>query len=141
MLSTNSVLPPPGDRAPPFAVAHELESSPTCNISVALPGILSASGSSVPCAATGATVTVEFNGLVTGGTVDGDSATYNGGEVVFSPSATSRPPRPTLRWCGEPEGGEIIASVSYADDEGNTPDLSSLEGSAVVPTCGKHARD
>ncbi|CAM9206965.1 unnamed protein product, partial [Ectocarpus sp. 8 AP-2014] len=107
-------------------------------LDVALAGILSASGSSVPCAATGATVTVEFNGMVTGATVDGGVATYDGGDVVFTVDDLEATPTDfevSLDWCGEPEGGEIIASVSYADDEGNTPDLSPLQGSAVVPTC------
>ncbi|CAN0057619.1 unnamed protein product, partial [Ectocarpus fasciculatus] len=108
-------------------------------LDVALAGIVSASGGSVPCAATSAKVTVQFNGVVTGATVDGSgSATYNDGEVVFTVDNLEATPtnfEVSLNWCGQPEGGEIIASVSYADDEGNTPDLSALEGSAVVPTC------
>lgn len=135
--------PPPHDRAPPSPSTADLNRAKMCMISVALAGIVSASGGSVPCAATGATVTVQFNGMVTGATVDGGVATYNGGEVVFTVGDLEATPtnfEVSLDWCGQPAGGEIVASVSYADDEGNTPDLSSLEGSAVVPTCGKHAR-
>ncbi|CAM9783140.1 unnamed protein product [Ectocarpus fasciculatus] len=65
-------------------------------------------------------------------------ASVDGGEVVFTVDDLEATPTDfevTLGWCDQPECAEVIASVSYADDEGNTPDLSALEGSAVVPDC------
>ncbi|CAM9269506.1 unnamed protein product, partial [Ectocarpus fasciculatus] len=76
---------------------------------------------------------------VTAASVDGGIASVDGGEVVFTVDDLEATPTDfevTLGWCDQPEGAEVIASVSYADDEGNTPDLSALEGSAVVPDCG-----
>ncbi|CAN0465300.1 unnamed protein product, partial [Ectocarpus sp. 12 AP-2014] len=47
----------PDESAPP---SLDRATAPTCFISVALEDIVSASGGSVPCAATGATMTVQF---------------------------------------------------------------------------------
>lgn len=89
-------------------------------------------------------VTVEFNALVVGARVgDGlgiatigsdrstvvfDVSTLEDNLVVFDA---------TLNHCGT-AGADVVASVSYSDNEGNTPDLSVLESaSATVPTCGE----
>ncbi|CAB1103156.1 unnamed protein product [Ectocarpus sp. CCAP 1310/34] len=123
-----------GDEANVFDVDNFEE------LDVVLEDIVSASGGSVPCAATAATVTVQFNGMVTEATVEGGVATYDGSDVIFTVDDLEATPtnfEVWLDWCGQPEGAEVIASVSYADDEGNTPDLSALEGEAVVPVCGK----
>ncbi|CAB1100563.1 unnamed protein product [Ectocarpus sp. CCAP 1310/34] len=130
--SQENLLAIGGDEANVFDVDNFEE------LDLALEDIVSASGGSVPCAATGATVTVQFNGMVTEATVDGGVATYDGGDVVFTVDDLEATPtnfEVWLDWCGQPEGAEVIASVSYADDEGNTPDLSALEGWAVVPVC------
>ncbi|CAM9666168.1 unnamed protein product [Ectocarpus sp. 4 AP-2014] len=134
--SQENLLAIGGDEANVFDVDNFEE------LDLALEDIVSASGGSVPCAATGATVTVQFNGMVTEATVDGGVATYDGGDVVFTVDDLEATPtnfEVWLDWCGQPEGAEIIASVSYADDEGNTPDLSALEGWAVVPVCDDDA--
>ncbi|CAM9476653.1 unnamed protein product [Ectocarpus sp. 12 AP-2014] len=125
-----------GDEANVFDVDNFEE------LDVVLDDIVSASGSSVPCAATGATVTVQFNGMVTEATVEGGVVTYDGGDVVFTVDDLEANPtnfEVWLDWCEQPEGAEVVASVSYADDEGNTPDLSALEGEAVVPVCDDDA--
>ncbi|CBJ26488.1 similar to collagen [Ectocarpus siliculosus] len=130
--SQENLLAIGGDEANVFDVDNFEE------LDLALDDIVSTSGGSVPCAATGATVTVQFNGMVTEATVDGGVATYDGGDVVFTVDDLEATPtnfEVWLDWCGQPEGAEVIASVSYADDEGNTPDLSALEGEAVVPVC------
>ncbi|CAM9611714.1 unnamed protein product [Ectocarpus sp. 8 AP-2014] len=134
--SQENLLAIGGDEANVFDVDNFEE------LDLALEDIVSASGGSVPCAATGATVTVQFNGMVTEATVDGGVATYDGGDVVFTVDDLEATPtnfEVWLDWCGQPEGAEVIASVSYADDEGNTPDLSALEGWAVVPVCDDDA--
>ncbi|CAM9786703.1 unnamed protein product [Ectocarpus fasciculatus] len=131
--SEETLLAIGGDEANVFDVDNFEE------LDLALEDIVSASGGSVPCAATGATVAVQFNGMVTEATVDGGVATYDGGDVVvFTVDDLEATPTNFEVWldlCGQPEGGEVIASVSYADAEGNTPDLSALEGEAVVPVC------
>lgn len=40
-----------------------------------------------------------------------------------------------LDTCGEIEGTPIVGSVTYVDDEDNTPDLASIEGAGIVPIC------
>lgn len=38
-----------------------------------------------------------------------------------------------LDYCASTPGADIVVSATYSDNEGNTPDLSALQG--VVPTC------
>ncbi|CAN0522881.1 unnamed protein product, partial [Ectocarpus sp. 12 AP-2014] len=105
--------------------------------------IISASVDSIPCAATGAVITVEFNGMVTaasggeGGSIPATVA-EGGNVVVFEvPNLEGTPTsfEVVLDTCGETEGGAIVADVSYVDEEDNEPDLTSIEVAGVVPTC------
>ncbi|CAN0524753.1 unnamed protein product, partial [Ectocarpus sp. 12 AP-2014] len=105
--------------------------------------IVSTSVDSIPCAATGAVITVELNGMVTaassgeGGSVPATVA--EGGNVVIfevpNLEATPTSFEVVLDTCGETEGGAIVADVSYVDEEDNEPDLTSIEVAGVVPTC------
>ena len=107
----------------------------------ALDEILSTSAGSIPCASTGAVVTVEFNAMVTAASSAGGSvpASVEGGTVVVfevpSLEATPTSFEVMLDTCGEIEGTPIVGSVTYVDDEDNTPDLASIEGAGIVPIC------
>ncbi|CAN0405319.1 unnamed protein product, partial [Ectocarpus sp. 8 AP-2014] len=105
--------------------------------------IVSTSVDSIPCAATGAVITVEFNVMVTaasggeGGSVPANVA-EGGNVVVFEvPNLEATPTsfEVVLDTCGETEGVAIVADVSYVDEEDNEPDLTSIEVAGVVPTC------
>ncbi|CAM9502767.1 unnamed protein product, partial [Hapterophycus canaliculatus] len=115
-------------------------------LSSALEDIISTSTDSIPCAATGATVSLDFNAAVVEASV-GDALGAavigsDGSSVIFELSGTLEG-TPTafsvvLEFCDEAPGTEIVSSVAYADDEGNEPDLSALEGDwATVPACGE----
>jgi len=118
--------------------------SPRSQISGALTGILSKSEGSIPCPSTYPTVTVEFNAVVVAASVDDTlgSATIgsDGSTVVFDVSSLEDNAvgfTAALDHCGATNHtDDIVASVSYSDNEGNAPDLSALEGvSATGPTC------
>lgn len=102
----------------------------------------------IPCTATGATVTMEFNAAVAeasvadglgtavigGGADGGSTVTF---ELSDTPEATPTEFSVVLEFCDEVAGDEIVASVAYSDVEGNQPDLSALQGGwATVPACG-----
>eukprot|EP00752_Nemacystus_decipiens_P002185 g2080.t1 len=125
-----------GDPANVFDVSDFTE------LDSALDEIISTTAGSIPCAATGAVLTVEFNAVVTAASVEGGSvptSDVGGSVVVFEvPNLEDTPTsfEVVLDTCGETEGTPIVASVSYVDDEGDkTPDLTSIEGAGVVPTC------
>lgn len=90
-------------------------------------------------------VTVEFNAPVVGARVgDGLGFATIGSDrstVVFDVSTLEDNLvdfEATLDLCGSPGGAEVVASVSYSDNEGNTPDLSVLEsGLPTLPACGE----
>lgn len=109
--------------------------------SVALEGILSSLSGIVACPATDASITLEFDAVVADGSVTGAGS---GSSYAISPpsSITYTVPdlenNPTdfealLDYCLSTPGMDIVVSASYSDNEGNTPDLSALQG--VVPTC------
>eukprot|EP00752_Nemacystus_decipiens_P018573 g16652.t1 len=110
-----------------------------------LPDILSESEGIIPCPSTDATVTVEFNAAVVAASVDDTlgSATVDsdGSTVVFvAPDLEENPVRFTamLDYCGVAEGTDIVAAVSYSDNERNSPDLSTLQGAVTAgPICGE----
>lgn len=105
------------------------------------------STTNIPCPATGATITFEFSAGVVAVSASVDdalgSATVgsDGSTVVFDVSSLEDKPTlfaAVLDFCADPGGSYFAASVSYSDDEGNTPDLSSLlVFLAALPTCGE----
>lgn len=109
--------------------------------SVALEGILSSLSGIVPCPATDASITLEFNAVVADGSVTGaesgssyaislpNSITYTVPDLENNPNNFEA----LLDYCSSTPGTDIVVSASYSDNEGNTPDLSALHG--VVPTC------
>ncbi|CAM9935183.1 unnamed protein product [Scytosiphon promiscuus] len=113
-------------------------------LDTALEGIISNSAGSVPCAATGAIISLVFNAAVAGASVGDGSGTAtisaDGSTVIFELSGTLEA-TPTdfsvvLDVCEGAPGDEVVSVVTYTDDEGNMPDLSALEGNyATVPTC------
>ncbi|CAN0391436.1 unnamed protein product, partial [Pylaiella littoralis] len=103
------------------------------------------STTNIPCPATGATITFEFSAGVVAVSASVDdalgSATVgsDGSTVVFDVSSLEDKPTlfaAVLDFCADPGGSYFAASVFYSDDEGNTPDLSSLlDFLAALPTC------
>lgn len=113
----------------------------------ALEGIISTSAGSIPCAATGATISLDFTAaaaVVEASVPDGSGTAVissDGGIVTFELSGTLEA-TPTafsvvLEFCNALPGEEIVASVVYSDDEGNEPDLSALDGGWPTPICGE----
>ncbi|CAN0192595.1 unnamed protein product [Ectocarpus sp. 6 AP-2014] len=124
-------------------LANVFDASNFTELDNTLDEIVSTSVGSIPCAATDAVITVDFNAMVTaasggeGGSVHA-SVAEGGNVVVFEVpnlEATSTSFEVVLDTCGETEGGAIVADVSYVDEEDNEPDLTSIEVAGVVPTC------
>lgn len=85
--------------------------------------------------ATNAVVTVEFNGEVVSAGVDGGAASYAGNQATFEvPDLEATPTSFTvdIDVCGEMDGEPVVASVTYADEEENTPDMSALPAEGVI---------
>lgn len=87
-------------------------------------------------------MTVEFNAVVLGASAGGDpaAASFEAGSSVVVFEVANLEATPTafevmVDPCGGPAEAPIVASVSYADSEGNTPDLSILETTGSVPLC------
>lgn len=88
------------------------------------------------CPATDATFAIEFNAQVVSAYVDdalgGASVGSDGSTVVLDvPDLEDNTVRlaVVLDYCGRAGDADVVASVSYSDTEGNTPDLSALQGS------------
>ncbi|CAM9935251.1 unnamed protein product [Scytosiphon promiscuus] len=112
-------------------------------LDTALEGIISTSEGSVPCAATGATMSLGFNAAVAEASVGDGSGTAivsdDGSSVTFELSGTLEA-TPTefsvvLEFCEEAPGNVVVRFGTYYDDQGNLPSLSELVGDwATVPT-------
>ncbi|CAN0246410.1 unnamed protein product, partial [Pylaiella littoralis] len=107
-------------------------------LDAALADIIDNTENSIPCASTGAVVTVDFNADIADATVTTGSATVSGSQVVFEVpniEATDTTFAVVLDTCDSAEGAAIVASVTYADDAANAPDMSSIEAEGVVSAC------
>lgn len=108
--------------------------------SAALTEIIDSTDNSIPCASTGAVVTVDFNADITDATVTSGDAVFGGSQVVFEVPDLEATPTTfsvVLTTCDSVVGGAVVASVTYADDQLNVPDRSSVEAEGVVPDCGE----
>lgn len=101
----------------------------------ALDDIIDTSAGSIPCKASNAVITVEFNGMVTDASVEGGLASYAGSEAIFEVPDLEAIPTSfsvVLDTCAEADGDQVVASASYVDDDGNTPDLDPLTAEGVI---------
>ena len=105
----------------------------------ALAEILDSTAGAVPCPSTGVVLTIDFNALVVSAPSPPDSdiadttVTFNVDDLEGNPTTFEV----LLDTCDFAEGDAIVASVAYADDQGNSPDMSAMEGNGVVPGCGE----
>ena len=68
-------------------------------------------------------MTIEFSVPVdstTSGSVSGNTVTFSAADLESNPTDFDV----LLDVCGEVPGGSVVVSADYADDQGNTPDLS-----------------
>lgn len=95
-------------------------------------------------------MTVAVNAVIAGAAVDGagSSVSYADSEAVFlvpDLEATPTSFEVVLDTCGgeaDSEGLPVVSSATYADDEGNMPDMDSIVADGgVLPACedGKQA--
>ena len=109
-----------------------------CHVSTSFTFDVSTVGAD-PCPSTGVALTIDFNALVvsTASPPDSDIAdttvTFNVDDLEANPTTFEV----LLNTCDFPEGDAIVASVTYADDQGNSPDMSAVENNGVAPECGE----
>lgn len=73
--------------------------------------------------------------MVAAASVEGGTVSYAGNEAIFDVPDLEAIPTSfavVLDTCPEMEGVPVVAAASYADDEGNVPDLTSLLAEGVV---------
>lgn len=97
--------------------------------------VASSGGSTINCPSTGVNLTIEFNVTVVAadpGVIDGSTVTFNVDDLEAMPTDFAI----VLDLCDAEEGGAVVLSANYTDDQGNDPDLSALTSlvvDAVVP--------
>eukprot|EP00903_Cladosiphon_okamuranus_P005863 g5800.t1 len=97
--------------------------------------IVRTSAMSIPCEATNAVVTMQFNGEVTSASVEGGSASFVGNEVIFEVPDLEATPTSfsvVVDTCAETPRSLIVANAFYADDQGNSPNMAYLLTEGVV---------
>lgn len=89
------------------------------------------------CPSAGVSVDVEFNAPVTsvlspaGATLFGTTVSFPVDDLEASPTNFAV----MLDTCNVDAGTAIVSSVTYADSQGNTPDMSVLQGAGNVMEC------
>lgn len=123
--------------------------TPTLSPQPLPPGVLASildttAGSVIACPSTNAMLAIDFSAPVVGASVGGLASVAvgsDGATVVFDVASLEDNPTEftvELDLCGQVEGADVVlvADAVFMDVEGNTPDLSVLEGTgATVPDC------